>query len=281
MSEVTVGGPDDGPPPGVLRLTVCGSSGSYPGPGGACSGYLVQGGATAVVIDLGPGVLANLQRHVPLAALDGGVLTHAHPDHWVDLTGLEVAYTYDLGRSGFPVFGTGETAAKAEVVSGDLAPTLDWHDLADRQRFVIGDLAFETSRTVHYVETYALRITPADAPDGPSLAYSADTGPGWSFAAFGAPIDVALCEATFCADMEPAGIAHLSARQAGTMAADAGVRHLVLTHLFPGVAHQDAAAEGAAAFGRPVHVARDGDVFEVDADGALRVVGVESSGAAG
>ena len=42
-------------------------SGTYAGPGGACSGYLVRGGDTSVWVDTGPGTLANLQRHVDLA----------------------------------------------------------------------------------------------------------------------------------------------------------------------------------------------------------------------
>ena len=47
-----------------MRLTVVGCSGSYPGPGDACSGYLVQGGGVNVIIDMGPGTLANLQQHI-------------------------------------------------------------------------------------------------------------------------------------------------------------------------------------------------------------------------
>ena len=32
--------------------------------------------------DLGPGTLANAQRHIDLTDLDAVVLTHEHPDHW-------------------------------------------------------------------------------------------------------------------------------------------------------------------------------------------------------
>ena len=45
-----------------MRLTVLGCCGSYAAPGGACSGYLVQGGGKNLWLDAGPGTLANLQR---------------------------------------------------------------------------------------------------------------------------------------------------------------------------------------------------------------------------
>ena len=47
-----------------LKLTVLGCSGSYPGPGGAASGYLIEGDGTRIWLDAGSGTLANLQRHV-------------------------------------------------------------------------------------------------------------------------------------------------------------------------------------------------------------------------
>ena len=73
--------------------------GHRPGPGSACSGYLVQGAGKNVVLDLGPGTLANLQQHIDLQEIDAVVLSHSHPDHWIDLTGLETAWTYALQRS--------------------------------------------------------------------------------------------------------------------------------------------------------------------------------------
>ena len=47
-----------------LSVTVLGCDGSYAGPGGACSGYLVSSGDTHVWLDCGPGTLANLQQHL-------------------------------------------------------------------------------------------------------------------------------------------------------------------------------------------------------------------------
>jgi ribonuclease BN (tRNA processing enzyme) len=248
----------------VLRLTILGCAGSFPGPGTACSGYLVQGGGVTVALDLGPGTLANLQRHVTLADLDAVFLSHSHPDHWVDLTGLMTAWRYALRREGLPVYGTAETRSRVEAVMDDLAPTVDWRPLADGDHARVGGLRLDFSATVHYVETLAMRVSDGDR----TLAYSADTGPGWSFADFAdgagaGPVHLGLCEATHLADGERDGVLHLSARQAGAMARAAGVERLVLTHQTPGGDPEAYRAEGSGAFERPVAVARMHDVFPV------------------
>ena len=46
----------------AVRLTVIGSSPAWPNPGGACSGYLVEG---RLLLDCGPGVLAKLREREP------------------------------------------------------------------------------------------------------------------------------------------------------------------------------------------------------------------------
>ena len=114
-----------------LSLTVLGCCGSYPGPGGACSGYLVRGAGTTIWLDAGSGTLANLQRHVGLTDIDAVVLSHGHPDHWSDVEGLRVALTYVIGRQGLPVFAP---AGVRRLLSEDPAPALDWHEVADGGR---------------------------------------------------------------------------------------------------------------------------------------------------
>lgn len=244
-----------------VKVTVLGCSGSYPGPGGACSGYLVEAAGTAVALDLGNGSLANLQRHIALDDLDAVVLSHSHPDHWVDLTGLRVALHYVAGREGLPVFGTAETRELAEATTHGFEPTFDWRVTGDGDEFELGALRFTMSATDHYVETLAVRV---DAPGSRrSLAYSADTGPDWSFRQLGSDLDLALCESTFVTDDQAEGVLHLSARQAGAMAAEAGVRRLVLTHLWPGTDPEQHRQVGSEAFGRPVDVASIDERYEL------------------
>jgi ribonuclease BN (tRNA processing enzyme) len=237
-----------------LTVTVLGCSGTYAGPGGACSGYLVRGGGATIVVDLGPGALANLQRHVTLGDVDAVVLSHEHPDHWMDLPILRNALRYVLEQGDLPVFGTAgtETLVRA-VLGGDLAPTLLWGTIDEASTLRFGDLAVRFSRTDHPVETLAVRVE----VDGRSLLYSADTGPAWDPGAAGAGVDTFLCEASLRPEDEDT-FEHLSGGQAGKLARAIGASRLVLTHVVPGVDAGRQAAAAATAFGGPVEVAVTG-----------------------
>lgn len=243
-----------------LTLTVLGCSGSYPAPGVPCSGYLVQTDETSVVVDLGPGAFAELQRHLDVADLDAVVLTHAHPDHWVDLTGLRILTHYELHRDHVPVWGTNENRKMVAAVCHGVEPAFLWHRLGETPSFAIGDLTFAIARTDHYVETYALRIT---GPDGRSLVYSSDTGPGWSIQALGPAPDLALVEASYATDDEVGEVLHLSAGRAGAMARAVDAGRLVLTHLVPGSTPEAHLHHATAAYGGPVDIAAPGAVYTV------------------
>lgn len=231
-----------------LSLTVLGCSGSYPGPGEACSGYLVRGGGACIWLDAGSGTMANLQRFVGLGEIDAVVLSHEHPDHWTDLEGLHVAFTYgEHRRNGVPVYAPAGVRAAA---SGPMEPTFDWRVVGDGDRATVGGLSLLFSRTDHGPETMACRVD----GDRSSLAYSADTGPGWSFAALGGPVDLALCEASYT-EAQQGAPGHLTASQAGSMARAAGARRLLLTHLWPTIDRSQSRAEATESFGAPVALA--------------------------
>ena len=243
----------------TIRVTVLGASGSYPSPGGACSGYLVEGADTKVWVDAGSGTFANLQRHVSdLGALDGIILSHAHPDHWADVLGYQVVVRHIHKRQGVPVFGPPDLHLMLEAIHGPTGPELDWTTVSDGTTAGLGEFGLTFSRTDHQGETYAVRMDVG----GVSVGYSADTGARWGLSALGPGLDLALCEATL--DPDAAGsLPHLTAAQAGTTAREAGVRRLVLTHFQPGVDREQARALGSEAFGAPVEVATEGACFEV------------------
>lgn len=242
-----------------LSVTVLGASGSYAGPQGACTGFLVRSPGANVWLDAGPGTLANLQEHIVLRNLNAIVLTHEHPDHWLELPVVYAAVRHYERREPVIVYGTAGTLALAENLCPALPEAFEWRIISDGATAEIGDQSWTFARTDHYVETMGSRVD----VDGRSFVFTADTGPRWDLGVLGGDIDLAISESTFLSDTEPEGILHLSARQAGAMAATAGVKRLVLSHLAPG---QDPAAhhaEASAAFGEDVTVAAIGDTYAV------------------
>src|SRR3954452_10168981 len=81
-----------------VKLTVAGCSPAWPNPGGAQSGYLVEG-AGRLLLDCGPGVLARLRSREPWPLVDAIALTHFHLDHWGDLVPWIFGASYGAGRS--------------------------------------------------------------------------------------------------------------------------------------------------------------------------------------
>ncbi len=236
-----------------VTLLVLGCDGSWAGPGGAGSGYLVSCGGTHLLVDLGPGTFAALQTRLDPALIAAVVISHRHPDHWTDLHSLVTHARFALHRESIPVYAPGELGDHSGLAG---STALDWHRVVGGGSARVGALDLTFRRTDHGVETLAVRIDGA----GRTLGYSADTGPGWSLTELGTGLDLVLCEASYTVDHEGTA-GHMSGRQAGEQAARAGAGRLVITHRWPTVEASVVGAEAAAAFGRPVEQAEIGRVF--------------------
>ena len=276
-----------------MRLTAVGTSGSFPGPGSAASCYLLswhgEGRDWTLALDLGSGALGALQAHVDPARLDGVVLSHLHPDHCLDMTGLYVHRVYDprtFAASAdpssvppspglLPVWGPGgteERLARAHHTDPGLSPdpgaahptdlsaAFDFRTLTDREAFELGGARFEPFLVHHPVECYALRVT---APSGGTLVYSGDTDEctGLDEAAAGA--DVLLCEAAFEEERDTVRGVHLTGLRAGRTARRAGVARLVLTHIPPWTREHVVRAEAASEYPGPIDIAVPGGQWDI------------------
>jgi ribonuclease BN (tRNA processing enzyme) len=220
-----------------VRLTVVGCSPAWPNPGGAQSGYLVNGTRSAL-LDCGPGVLARLRERDGWPAPDAIVITHFHLDHWGDLVPWVWGASYLTKRQEpprrpelwVPPRGGGVLEQFGSLLGhADMfARTFALHEYAPGEPFPAAGFEFTALRVPHYeVEAYALR-----ASDGSrTLAYSGDSAPSSALVAIARDADLFLCEATLAAgdlDGEPRG--HLSADEALEAHEHAGAKRLLLTH---------------------------------------------------
>ncbi len=242
-----------------MELTVLGASGSYGAPfGGACSGYLLREGDTAIWMDCGNGTFPLLQEYIDPGDLSAVVISHEHPDHCVDIYGLHVLLRYGLEQDGLPVFAPRGAQWRLGGLVANWGDTFEWNAIDDGDKAQVGAVDLRFSRTDHPPPTYAIEASSG----GRRMVYTADTGPEWSVDAFGSGADLVLSEASYLHDHIPIGI-HLSARQAGEAAREARAHRLMLTHIWPQVDPEASAAEGSEAFGEAVTLAVPRLVTEV------------------
>jgi ribonuclease BN (tRNA processing enzyme) len=243
-----------------VELHVLGASGTYPAAGAPGSGYLVRSARGAVWCDAGPGTFAALAAVLPPEAVDALVLSHVHPDHCSDLFALVHYLSYGPPAGGATVdvyVPDGAVERFAAFLGADpdhaMFRVLRFHEAAPGTGVDVADLRIEFAAARHSVPAIFTRFS----CEGRTLVYSGDTGPSPILDEFAAGADVLLAEATLGPD-DPPWVFHLSASQAGEIAARAGVGRLVLTHLRPTLDPGVAASLAAAAFGADPIVATPG-----------------------
>ncbi len=254
-----------------MRLTILGRSPATPNPGEACAGYLVEGDGSRVLVDIGPGVVAQLlQRHHP-DELDAVVVSHMHADHMLDLVTLRYVYPWrarpreERLRVILPPGSADQMLDLAKGV-GNARHFEDSFRLSehDGSRPVTFDgLSLTPIETQHYIPCWGFRIE----ADGKRLAYTADTAPCGGLVDLADGPDLLLSEATLrsldedAAPPEPRG--HLTPAEAGEAAREGGARRLMLTHLPVNGNGGWAVDEAANAFEADVEVAEPARVYEI------------------
>jgi ribonuclease BN (tRNA processing enzyme) len=279
-----------------MRLVTVGVAGSFPGPSSPASTYLLQvprelaaasglTGADArdwnVVLDLGNGGLGALQRHVEPADLDAVGISHLHPDHCADLSGLYVYLKYHPVRGEvrtgtprhLPVIGPTDVAERVGAAYG-LEPGETMDGIYDFQVWEpgtavrVGPFEIEPFPVFHPVEAYGFRVTaPSSVRPGEraTLTYSGDTDHCEGVVAAARGTDLLLAEAAFQEgrdDVVESGI-HLTGRRAGEIAAQSGARRMLLTHLPAWSDPQVALDEARGVYDGPVELARPDESYEI------------------
>ena len=252
-----------------MRLTTLGGSAAGVNAGQGCSGYLVEVGATRLVLDLGPGTLPELRQHTDFRTLDGIVISHLHLDHVLDLLALRFALAYNPCPPAGPVPlwmppGGGEFLDRAADAfaepesAGDFFPSVFAVGEYDPERpLVVGTAHISFSPTAHFVPCWAIRV---EGAPGESLVYTADTGPAAPLAEFAAGTSVLIAEASALdpGDQPAAERGHLTATEAGLLAREAGAQTLVLAHLWEEYGFETLRRQAAGVFSGRIEIARRG-----------------------
>jgi ribonuclease BN (tRNA processing enzyme) len=230
-----------------MRLTVVGSGTAAPTPDRVCSGYWLQSGDDRLLLDCGPGTVHRMAAlGLPWPALDHVLITHFHNDHIGDVPMLLFALKWGvLERRTAPLTiwaprGIGERLRAMEAAFGDHVgdpgfPLLV-REVAPGADFDVGSVRVRAASTPHTDHSLAYRLERG----GRTLGYTGDTGPSPEVAAFLDGVDVLVAECSLPDD--DAIPSHLSPTSLAAMATAARPGRLVITHVYPHLDAQDAAA---------------------------------------
>lgn len=208
-----------------MILKILGNNGPYPAPNGACSGYLLQSdsGDTRILIDCGPGVLPRLMAEGCLETLDAVVLSHLHYDHMSDMLPLQYALQLNPRKRPLPVYAPDEPEAVAALLS------CPYYDLWPAEDVTVGEMRVSFTAARHPVPTNAVRVE----CDGQRFVFTGDTNEDALVELFCDGASLLLADCGFSRADHSFTKPHLSAELCGRLAANAGAKRLLLTHLNP------------------------------------------------
>ncbi len=264
-----------------MQITVLGKSPAWQDADGACSGYLVEEDGVCLLLDCGNGVFSKLRRYRDYIDVDAVVISHLHADHFLDLVPFAYALTYAPRQQPVPVDrwpGTSNPARPYLYAPRGAAATFRrvvgaWgnEDLIEKafhlveydpaEALAVGSLEVRFHEVPHFTTTYAVGI--ASTNGGGRFAFGADSAPNDALVEFADGADLLMIEATLPRPEREGPRGHLTPSEAGEHGSRARVGRLVLTHISDELDELWARAEAEAAFGGPVHVAREGAVYTV------------------
>lgn len=254
-----------------FQLTALGTSPAWYNPGDASSGYLLEVEGFRLLVDCGSGVIPRYLSAGPgaEAPIDAIYISHIHPDHCFDLVPLKYGMTYGglddwRPQLWLPPGGHERLQSLAGAWDGDRSfytETYDVEQYATDEQFDIGPFRCRTTEVPHFIESFALRCD----HDGAGLCYSSDLGPTPKIVQLAQGADLFLCEATLsdASDESPDNRGHLSAREAGAIARDAGVGSLLLSHMPVEVREQQPLDDARSVYDGPVALAESFTTYPV------------------
>jgi ribonuclease BN (tRNA processing enzyme) len=250
-----------------VELIVLGAGPAYTDrPGATGAAYLLRSGETTLLLDLGQGSFPALASRLEPSTLDAVVVSHLHPDHFIDLVPLRhyLRYQFDEPRR-VAVHAPAGIDARIDALHGEpgfCQAAFDMHVLAPGERR-IGEFTVEGRRVAHTDNSFAFRVS-ADAAE-PALVYSGDCGRWQDLVPLVHEGDVLLVEVSFGAGPVSPGAMHLGAQDVVRLATETRPSRVLLTHLQMGFSADETVRVVREGFSGPTTLVEPGFTTRVNA----------------
>ncbi|MBN2067533.1 MAG: MBL fold metallo-hydrolase [Candidatus Diapherotrites archaeon] len=240
-----------------MRLTVLGSGSSASGKGRYPSGYIVSHAGTDIILDLGFGCLKQLQRAgFDFTKINSLFFSHFHSDHINDLSAFcfsrFVMHEFLGTPAKFSIFGPKGIKKFFKGLSL-LYPQLkktraSVKELSSRKEKA-GKFTVHAIKVPHVGNSLAISVSAS----GKRIVYGGDCGYNKALAEFAKDADLLILECSVLKRVRH----HMTAEQAGQIAAAANAKRLMLTHFYPETDKVESRGKAKRFFNGRVLLARD------------------------
>ena len=217
-----------------MRLIVLGSGTCVPSLKRNAPGYYLEAGETRLLVDCGSGTLLQLERcSRSYKDIDAVFITHLHPDHFSDLMPLIHALLYTPGfKRKKDLIITGPKGLRRyydlaieSIIGKPKGFTISVQEI--EYSLVIEPFVITSMSTVHSDSSIAYRFEEG----GRSLVYTGDAAYDEGLIDISRGADLLVIDASYPESMREKN--HLTIRECGLVAERAGVKRLLLSHLYP------------------------------------------------
>jgi ribonuclease BN (tRNA processing enzyme) len=252
-----------------MQITVVGSGTVVPSLQRRQSCVSVRAGSETLVFDLGSGAVRGMLRaDLDPFAVDRIFFTHFHPDHTVDAVPLLFAINHGsqeqrtrplhlAGPEPFAEFWASLMKVWGKWMTGDYPTLLSELPRECPSPMELSGCHLTWAPAEHRRESIAYRL---DAGEG-AFVYTGDTEYSDSVVELARGADTLLIECAFPDDAPVPG--HLTPSGAASIAREAGVKRVILTHIYPVTDVLDLVSEVGNGFDGEVIVAEDGLTLDV------------------
>lgn len=253
-----------------------------------CPGYLISKGNKKILLDCGNGSTKYINSPEELSDIII-IISHLHRDHWGDLLslGYDSYVLHNLGIlkervkvyipepeleekiidiyleeiTGFPLPITRQESTTDYEFLLNLGEEqfLEFITYNEKTKLKIDDLEIDFSENPHQISSYSIRVKDKES----TIVYSGDTGfENNTLTNLATNADLLICESTFLSTQPKKLDYHLTTIEAATIAKDANVKSLLLTHFYPTIEKEEYVEEAKKIFENTT-AAEEGKVLKI------------------
>lgn len=211
-----------------MKVTVIGCWGGFPAKDGATSSYLFEKDGYSLLVDAGSGALSKLQKYTSVAQLDAVILSHYHHDHVADVGVLQYAKIIEHYVKGtddvLPIYGHTLDEQGFAALTDEFTKGIAYDP---EKELEAGPFRISFLKTEHPVPCFGMRITDGNA----AVVYTADTSFSERWIPFSRDADLFIADCNYYAGMDGTKSGHMNSEEAATIAEEARVKNVMLSHL--------------------------------------------------